>query len=63
MTITRKFYFLAEVESGDQHEVQVEHTDLMMAAVEAKVDTERWLESIGQDPTRLTRFDWVHTTP
>lgn len=59
----KTFYFLAEVESGDQHEEKIEGWDLMTAAVEAKQGIERWLAEIGQDPSRLTRFDHTHTTP
>lgn len=58
-----RYYYLARTESGEQHEFDIEERDPYTANVQAKMEVERWLAEVGEEPARLTQFDMTHTTP
>lgn len=61
--MSRRYFYLARTESGEQHEFDVVENDPYTANVQAKLEVERWLAEVGEEPARLTQFDMTHTTP
>lgn len=59
----RRYHYRAVTESGDEFETQIEERSQSIANVEAKIEVERWLASIGQDASRLADFDLVFVEP
>jgi len=61
--MNRRYFYMARTQSGTQTEFYVDENNEGTANVQAKIEVERWLQSEGETPDRLTEFGMTHTTP
>lgn len=61
--MSRRYFYFARTESGEQHEFDVVENDPYTANVQAKLEVERWLREVGEPVERLTEFNLTHSTP
>lgn len=59
----RRYHYTAETESGETFETVIHSNVEDTANVEAKIEVERWLRSIGESARRLIAFDLAFVEP
>lgn len=59
----KRYVYTAETQAGTKLDFDVEAHDESIANAEAMHEVKKWLDSEGEAPENLTRFDLLWTTP